>query len=62
MADISRMKQRVVYLRRQAALYHRLAMLPRNAALHERFEDLAKRCVDIAAAIERSLKSGMYGR
>ena len=62
MADKARMRQRAVYLRRQAALYRRLARLPRNAPLHARFEDLAFRCSAIAAEIEHELAMGIFDR
>jgi len=62
MADIARLRQRVVYLRRQAALYRRFAKRPCNAPLHARFEDLAKRCGEIAANIERGIDAGLYDR
>ena len=62
MPDTARMRQRIAYLRKQSALYRRLARLPCNAPLHERFEALARQCGEIAATIERNLAKGLYDR
>ena len=55
MCDIGSMRRRADFLRRQAAQFRRQGEEIHNPALHHRLTDLAQRCTEIAANIERNL-------
>jgi len=55
MRDIGSMRRRADFLRRQAAQFRKHGEEAHNPALHDRLADLAERCSEIAANIERNL-------
>lgn len=58
--DKPAMRKRVSYLRAQAAWFHKVSAQTAEPALAESFGDLARRCDEIAATIERNLGAGIY--
>lgn len=58
--DKAAMRKRVSYLRTQAVSFRKLGMQAAEPALAESFADLARRCEEIAATIERNLGAGLY--
>ena len=55
MRDIGSMRRRVEFLRRQAAQFRKQGEGAHDPALHDQLTDLAERCAEIAANIERNL-------
>jgi hypothetical protein len=54
------MRERVVSLREQAVKLRELATTCHDRPLHDRFFDLASRCEEIAATIERNVDAGIH--
>jgi len=55
MNDVASMRERIVYLQRQAQAFREFSAASKNQALCDQLEDLAKRCDEIAANIARNL-------
>ena len=58
--DLAAMRRRVSFLRRQADSFRKMSAIAANRPLAEEFEELARRCDEIAATIDRNLQAGIY--